>query len=386
MTAEQQKGYFKMIGNTTKLTYITEPATDVPTNYGPKESLPETTLYLPLQFWLNTPCGLGSNDNYGPKESLPETTLYVPLQFWFNRHSGLALPLIALQYHDVKINLDFRPIGECLWAVDTRNTKATSAYKQSLVAASLYVDYIFLDTDERRRMAQNPHEYLIEQLQFTGDESVGSSSNNIKLNFNHPVKELIWVVQPDANVDYCSSLDSSLDTKSQLFKVHGAQPFNYTDAIDILPNSTSAFGSTPTPTSIDNKQSKKFDAKTFVLAETALDMHCWGENPVTTAKLQLNGQDRFSEREGSYFDKVQPFQHHTRHPDTGINVYSFALRPEIHQPSGTCNFSRIDNATLQLVLSNPTVEGIATAKVRVYAVNYNILRVMSGMAGLAYSS
>jgi len=135
-----------------------------------------------------------------------------------------------------------------------------------------------------------------------------------------------------------------------------------------------------------NEGSLVSDAGTFVLAETALDMHCWGENPVVTAKLQLNGQDRFSEREGSYFDVVQPFQHHTRNPDAGINVYSFALRPEEHQPSGSCNFSRIDNAVLQLVLSSPTVSGTATAKVRVYAVNYNVLRVMSGMAGVAYSN
>jgi hypothetical protein len=108
-------------------------------------------------------------------------------------------------------------------------------------------------------------------------------------------------------------------------------------------------------------------------------MHCWGQNPVVTAKLQLNGQDRFSEREGTYFSWVQPYQAHTRCPDEGINVYSFALRPEEHQPSGTCNFSRIDNATLQLVLSNATVEGTKTAKVRVYATNYNVLRIMSGI-------
>jgi hypothetical protein len=268
-------------------------------------------------------------------------------------------------------------------------------------------------------MAQNPHEYLIEQVQFTGDESVGSSSNKIKLNFNHPVKELIWVVQPDANVDYCSSLDAA----QVLFKTLGAQPFNYTDSIDALPNAIHAFGG-PDETTGQNgfitssglfqmpgasdvssgvnnvwlnsasvgqpfvpqdgapstaTASGLSDAGTFVLAETALDMHCWGENPVVTAKLQLNGQDRFSEREGSYFDVVQPFQHHTRAPDTGINVYSFALRPEEHQPSGSCNFSRIDNAVLQLVLSSPTVSGVATAKVRVYAVNYNVLRVMSGI-------
>lgn len=375
-----------------------------------------------------------------------------------------------MQYHEVKINLDIRPIDECLWAVTTlscnaevngtrTNFKAGTpvpaaiAYNQSLVAASLYVDYVFLDTDERRRFAQQPHEYLISQLQFTGDESVGSSSNKIKLNFNHPVKELVWVVQPDQNVDYCSSLVCD----SVLFKVLGAQPFNYTDAIDALPNAIHAFGGPQAvagsrnefidqqglfqdagaldyslqpgqtgywsgpdnaynepnfggvghvPADLANSGlnaetmanlqalanqshldgSSVSDAGTFVLAETSLPMHCWGMNPVVTAKLQLNGQDRFSEREGSYFSWVQPYQAHTRNPDEGINVYSFALRPEEHQPSGTCNFSRIDNATLQLVLSNATVEGTRTAKVRVYATNYNVLRIMSGMGGLAYSN
>jgi len=400
LTSEQQRGYYKMVGNTTQLTYITDPTfSDVD---GPCES--------------NAP-----RQVCAPRNALPETTLYVPLQFWYCRNPGLALPLIALQYHEVKINLDIRPIDECLWAVNdittcdssTGSVKVTTAYNQSLVAASLYVDYVFLDTDERRRMAQNPHEYLIEQLQFTGDESVGSSSNKIKLNFNHPVKELVWVVQPDENVDYCASLEC----KSHLFKTLGAQPFNYTDAVDALPNAIHSFGG---PTAVgsgefisssgifvdagaevvdgtgwgydtpnmpqDGVNSGVSDAGSFVLSETALDMHCWGENPVVTAKLQLNGQDRFSEREGTYFDLVQPFQHHTRNPDTGINVYSFALRPEEHQPSGSCNFSRIDNATLQLVLSNATVEGTKTAKVRVYATNYNVLRVMSGMGGLAYSN
>jgi len=421
MTAEQQRGYWKMIGNTTQLTFITDP------------SFSE----------VDGPCdSTAPRQVCAPRNALPETTLYVPLQFWFCTNPGLALPLIALQYHEVKINLDIRPIDECLWAVTTlscensgtsfatgRPVPATIAYNQSLVAASLYVDYVFLDTDERRRMAQNPHEYLITQLQFTGDESVGSSSNKIKLNFNHPVKELIWVVQPDTNVDYCSSLTCD----AVLFKVLGAQPFNYTDAIDALPNAIHAFGG-PTAVAgdgayitsnglfqdagaVDENLASNFtgywhgpddpynqpnfgvptageaaasssvsDAGTFVLTETSLDMHCWGQNPVVTAKLQLNGQDRFSEREGTYFSWVQPYQAHTRCPDEGINVYSFALRPEEHQPSGTCNFSRIDNATLQLVLSNATVEGTKTAKVRVYATNYNVLRIMSGMGGLAYSN
>ena len=434
LTVDQRPGYFAMIGNTTQLTYITDPSFND----------------------VDGPCqATAPRQVCAPRNALPETTLYVPFQFWYCRNPGLALPLIALQYHEVKINLDIRPIDECLWAVGSLTCstpgsggKVVTAYNQSLVAASLYVDYVFLDTDERRRMAQNPHEYLIEQLQFTGDESVGSSSNKIKLNFNHPVKELIWIVQPDSNVDYCSSLECG----QLLYNLLGAQPFNYTDAVDALPNAIHAFGgkeataltsssfindnmfndagagdtlplpgwwngipgangalpanpiwySAPNLAGEGNLTQQGYlgvapvagylensgvsDAGAFVLAETALLLHCWGNNPVVTAKLQLNGQDRFSEREGSYFDTVQPYQHHTATPNTGINVYSFALRPEEHQPSGTCNFSRIDNATLQLVLSNATVEGVKTAKVRVYATNYNVLRVMSGMGGLAYSN
>jgi len=411
LTSEQESGFHKMIGNTTQLTYLTDPAFAKVATACSNADVPNATC--------------------APRNALPETTLYIPLEFWFCRNPGLALPLIALQYHEVKINIELRPMDECLWAVDKispvaagGNVKCTSAYSKSLVAASLYVDYVFLDTDERRRMAQNPHEYLIEQLQFTGDESIGSSSNKVKLNFNHPCKEIIWVVQPDANVSYCDSFVSTEILNAAL----GAQPFNYTDAVDALPNSIRAFSSTAQLGGVADARNNGVidasglfndptaggsaatgdisagavlgvsgafkasqnngvsDAGAFVLAETALDMHCWGENPVVTAKLQLNGQDRFSEREGTYFDLVQPFQHHTRHPDTGINVYSFALRPEEHQPSGTCNFSRIDNATLQLVVSAAAISGAATAKVRVYATNYNVLRVMSGMGGLAYSN
>jgi hypothetical protein len=432
LTAEQERGYNKMIGQTTQLTYLIDPS------------------------FADVDSACASNDVpaavCAPRNALPETTLYIPLQFWFCRNPGLALPLIALQYHEVRINLELRPSDEVLFAVSTLTSNApdpnnglgvgggttpgtsvkdTVAYQKSLVAASLYVDYVFLDTDERRRMAQNPHEYLIEQLQFTGDESVGSSSNKIKLNFNHPCKELIFVAQPDNNVDYCSSFL----LQTNLNRALGAQPFNYTDALDALVNSMAAFsgydqvvgedgfitastgmfqdpgadGLTPgsqwgsglynntsCSTSIPAANvpfpvshigdSGVSDAGAFVLAESAVNMHCWGQNPVVTAKLQLNGQDRFSEREGTYFDLVQPYQHHTRSPDTGINVYSFALRPEEHQPSGTCNMSRIDNATLQLVLSTNAIGGDNTAKVRVYATNYNVLRVMSGMGGLAYSN
>jgi hypothetical protein len=385
MTKEQEAGYNKMVGHTSQLTYLTDP------------SFAE----------VDGPCELDAPGQVcEPRNALPETTLYVPLQFWFCRNPGLALPLIALQYHEVKINLELSPIERCLWAVNKRpgldiasTHKHTDAYNKSLANASLYVDYIFLDTDERRRMAQNPHEYLIEQLQFTGEESVGSSSNKIKLNFNHPCKELIWTVQKDSLVQECDNFDG----KTLVCKAFGPQYFNYTDAVDALPNALEAF------TGVDRTDAKNPNefvvnasgdfmdiswsdavnsytaASAYVVSETALDMHCWGQNPVVMAKLQLNGQDRFSEREGSYFDLVQPYQHHTRHPDTGINVYSFALRPEEHQPSGTCNFSRIDNATLHLTLSARTVKD-DSAKVRVYAVNYNVLRIMSGMGGLAYSN
>ena len=434
LTSEQEDGFHKMIGNTTQLTFLTDPAFADVASACSAADVP------------NAVCA--------PRSALPETTLYIPLEFWFCRNPGLALPLIALQYHEVKINIELRPMDECLWAVSgigdatptagskmggqalTATKKHAMSYQKSLVAASLYVDYVFLDTDERRRMAQNPHEYLIEQLQFTGDESIGSSSNKVKLNFNHPCKELIWVVQPDENVNYCDSFVG----KNNLALALGAQPFNYTDALDALPNSIRAFASHKQLTGEaykvagqDNEAKNNgvvdpntglfrdnmvfdpaagaandaagivgisgafdgaeaavnngvSDAGAFVLCETSRKLHCWGENPVVTAKLQLNGQDRFSEREGTYFDLVQPFQHHTRHPDTGINVYSFALRPEEHQPSGTCNFSRIDNATLQLVVSAAAIGGDATAKVRVYATNYNVLRVMSGMGGLAYSN
>ena len=114
-----------------------------------------------------------------------------------------------------------------------------------------------------------------------------------------------------------------------------------------------------------------------------------GNNCVSKAKIVLNGNDRISEREGKYFNLVQPYQHHTTCPAPGINVYSFALTPEDHQPSGTCNFSRNDNAHLNVTLSDNTIGttyNSGSATIKIYAINYNILRIMSGMGGLAYSN
>ena len=348
-----------------------------------------------------------------PRAGVPAKTLYIPLQFWFCRNPGLAIPLIALQYHEVRINVDFETWQNCQYTETSIGLPTNSTPAQSLAAASLYVDYVYLDTEERRRFAQQSHEYLIEQVQYTGAESITSSSNKIQLNFNHPVKELQWVVQRDSFVD-CSA-------QAWVASVGGPQPFNYSDDFStdglivsllsqaqqggqgVAPGSlpggqqaTALQGQNPTQgvtqigaDSYDLTGSAEFESGVnYLLARVILDsgIRCEGKNPVEVAKLQLNGQDRFTEREGSYFDKVQPYQHHSRTPSTGINVYSFALRPEEHQPSGTCNFSRIDKATLQLTVSINTVTGSRTAQVRVYALNYNVLRVMSGMGGLAYSN
>jgi hypothetical protein len=347
-----------------------------------------------------------------PRSGTPAKTLYIPLQFWFCRNPGVAIPLIALQYHEVRINVDFETWQNCQYYESQVGVPAALA-ANSLAAASIYVDYVYLDTEERRRFAQQSHEYLIEQVQYTGAESITSSSNKIQLNFNHPVKELQWVVQRDSFVD-CS-------TSAWLASVGGAQPFNYSDdfstdgmitsllsqAANISVNAqssntssaslaTAVLGQGATQNSSligadgqDLAGVAEFDSGVnYLLAKVILasNVRCEGKNPVEVAKLQLNGQDRFTEREGAYFDKVQPYQHHSRSPSTGINVYSFALRPEEHQPSGTCNFSRIDKATLQLTVSLNTVTGSRTAQVRVYALNYNVLRVMSGMGGLAYSN
>jgi hypothetical protein len=323
---------------------------------------------------LDAPCSASENTmSCVGRKGTPAKTLYIPLQFWFCRNPGVAIPLIALQYHEVRVNVQFETLANCHYAT-------TGPSVGSLAAASLYVDYCYLDTEERRRFAQQSHEYLIEQVQYTGAESITSSSNKIQLNFNHPVKELYWVVQRDSFVN-CGT---GGDVETYL----GAQPFNYSDdwdaAIPLLSNFTNAEADAPSGSGGMGAAT----SSNYLLAKLIVDadVRCDGKNPVEVAKLQLNGQDRFTEREGSYFDRVQPYQHHCRTPSTGICSYSFALRPEEHQPSGTCNFSRIDKATLQLTVSVGTVRDSRTAQVRVYALNYNVLRVMSGMGGLAYSN
>ena len=270
----------------------------------------------------------------------PEGTVkrfYLPMIFYFNRNPGLALPLIALQYHEVKMHFDIET------ASVLQTTGVDTTYEPT---ASLWVDYVYLDTDERRRFAQTSHEYLIEQLQHTGDETVNPSdkskaTHNVRLNFNHPCKYIAWVF---ANAS-----------------THG----HY--------------------------------------AGYAANVTSEALAPLYEAKLQLNGHDRFNTRKGSYFNLVQPWQTLRCKPKAGVYLYSFALKPDEHQPSGTCNFSRIDNATLQLTMKTANVDLVSnvddianikteeyTSKsalnlkaLRIYSVNFNVLRVLSGMGGLA---
>ena len=348
---------------------------------------------------------------------VPSVILYIPLQFWFCRNPALALPLIALQYHDVTIDVKFNAKANCYWQSSTGRTPG------SLTSAYLFVDYIYLDTEERRRFAQSKHEYLIEQVQAKRDYNFAqnATTDNIKLPFNHPVKELVWVVQK-----------SNVISSSDMTNLGGQQWFNFTDAIDKsyfsgtpqdplgggigtaafnignFPHSLPLSGHAETVSGTSNvatagKSSNvgvNIGALTFVdlfgqpNSFTRDDAKAWtadipvfdtGENCVSLAKIQINGQDRMSEREGRYYNLVQPLQHHTNTPATGINVYSFAHKPEEHQPSGTCNFTKIDSAVLSLTLTTNTTSD-STAKAHIYATNYNILKIGGGMAGLAYSN
>ena len=261
---------------------------------------------------------------------------YIPIQFWFSSgNPGQALPIIALQYHETKVSIEFRDIAEL---VRLESTAVSDSFTwpdgtPSIVDASLYVDYVFLGQEERRKFASSSHEYLITQWQFLGDESIGTNTNNkIRLNFNHPVKSLYWVVLRDAKATRAAKT--------------GNNWFDFGTNI----------GKTPAG--------------------------AWDTNRVATATLMLNGHERFSARDGSYFTTVQPFQHHTRVPDSQIFMYSFALAPQDLQPSGSMNFSRTDNATLMLNVAG----GLGSCTVKCWALSINVLRIISGMAGLAYSN
>ena len=252
--------------------------------------------------------------NYGKMTSAvaDDEKVYLPLIFFFNRNPGLALPLIALQYHEVRIDFDL-----------------ASSVTTNFDSLKVWGNYIYLDTEERRRFAQKGHEYLIEQVQHTGTDSlaVAAATKQIRLSYNHPVKELVWCTSNTAAMVTTNNCGTLLTPQLLSFQCHCSRCRPQTCSSTQPPRVRHNCSWTPRCNSM-----KK------------LRVHC------RSFKLVLNGQDRFKEQGGKYFNHVQPFVHHSASPMPGIYSYSFALKPEEHQPTGTCNFSRIDNAQVSIAL------------------------------------
>lgn len=297
VTEDKRQGWNNMIGKTTGVSQGNSPASSV-NQYGP--------LYL-----------------------------YIPLRFWFCKNPGLYLPLLALQYHPIRINITLRPLNQ-MFVVD--NPTATpcdvTANAASITSMVMYGDYVHLDIEERRRFVANAHEYLIEQVQYTPSIPIDSRATTVQasMEFNHPIKELFWVVQRDA-------------------AVNAHQWFNYTN---------------------------------LSIGEYSSAQNSY-QNLISSALLRLEGYDRFDQRLADYFRLVQPYQYHTVIPiDDFIYMYSFSFRPEDVQPSGSMNASRVDNLTLQLNMNALVSPARGTGNVRIYALNHNVLRVIDGYGGLLF--
>jgi len=320
--------------------------------------------------------------------ALSPSKVYLPLLFFFNRNPGLYLPLIALQYHEVRLDFDL--------------TNYYASFFGTTNAFEVWANYIYLDTEERRRFAQKGHEYLIEQVQHTGGDQLTSAATNsegaiqlVRLSFNHPVKELVWCYVNSA-ASATAQLNAMWNFSSSTANVNvtaNVMALMQTNNI-VLPNTTGV----PMLVNLGGTNA----SLNFGIGAISSTGNCyWIEEgtqqfyvgsgttstgfevgPLHLFKVILNGQDRFKEQSGKYFNQVQPFYHHTGTPYPGIYVYSFALQPEEHQPTGTCNFSRIDNAQVSVQMKSavsPTLQ-------KLFAVNYNILRIQSGMGGLAFSN
>jgi hypothetical protein len=412
----------------------------------------------------------------------PAYNLYIPLQFWFNRHYGLALPIIALQYHDIRISVQLND-----WVNIINYRGSNVPITPVMTNCFLLIDYIYLDSDERKKFAQVSHEYLIEQLQFNGSEVLTSQYNTYKLNFNHPCKYIVWTphldmyynrnlwlthmnvtngnwknatdlfaklmsiscstIPPGVTTILTPTIDSSgiflpaaycIDLSNNPIKQGGiVSLYNYPTGgftqtmlskvkimwivdnvlYDISGNITMIQIVLDNGIIISNTLSSQdisipINILSIGANKTALAIfNLYGisilnnfvysnfldgtDNPVIQAKIQLNGHDRFQILDGNYFNYVQPYQFFSNTPVDGINVFSFALKPQEYQPTGTCNFSRIDNASLEvnLGLYNTTTDQSSysmylgnnyNSLLNIYTSNYNVLRIMSGMAGLAF--
>ena len=294
---------------------------------------------------------------WGKMTSGVNSTIYLPLIFFFNRNPGLALPLIALQYHEVRLDFDL--------------TDQFAVYTDGSTFR-VWANYIYLDTEERRRFSQKGHEYLIEQVQHTGVDSItAGATKQVRLSYNHPCKELIFACDSGASTGWCFSSNAlatdvvlTMDPTSN--EGTGANVFVPIESAGAPLLWAAGLGGS----------AKRWIEDGAIDGDTSV-------GPVETFKLVLNGQDRFKEQPGKYFNQVQPYVHHTGCPAPGVYSYSFALEPESHQPTGTCNFSRIDNAQVAIKLKDLAT---ASQSLHMFALNYNILRVASGMAGVAFSN
>ena len=308
-----------------------------------------------------------------------KTQVYLPLLFFFNRNPGLYLPLIALQYHEVRLDFDL-------------TSNFALYFGSSSPVFEVWANYIYLDTEERRRFAQKGHEYLIEQVQHTGGDTLSGAQNTVRLSFNHPVKELIWCYQNGSQTtttnlngmwNFCTGISNVQVTCNTAYvsSTQCQQPHHAGSPL-LLSNVAQSGNSNLLSSALVGAYSWIEEGLQVAAPATGLGQAAYEVGPMKDFKLILNGQDRFKEQVGKYFNQYQPYVYHSGTPYPGIYVYSFALQPEEHQPTGTCNFSRIDNAQVFVNLKNATTNLLQ----KMFAVNYNILRIQSGMGGLAFSN
>ncbi len=274
---------------------------------------------------------IGKHEYFNSTMQGGEQLLYIPLQFWFCRNIGLSLPLVAIQHHEVRLNFDIRPFNECVTSSDgTLRDLGDNCKELRIEEAFLYVDHIFLEDNERRMFVNNTHTYLIEQLQtYTVGLDFDTTNYQINLDFYLPTKEIIWIIRSDT-------------TCNHTIPEYGNQLFNFSDRPVNFPGIP--------------------------------------EDPMLSAKLQLEGNDLFKRRFNKFFREIQPYQRHTRVPRSFIYVYSFALEPENWKPTGTLNLSKVDTFTVNMTIK----PNLVSPQVVFYGLNYNILVVTGGMAGVRY--
>jgi hypothetical protein len=372
--------------------------------------------------------------------------LYIPLQFFNCRQYGNTIPMISLQYHNVELNIDFEKLESLIITSGFTTDSPGNQMGLRIEEASLVCDMILLDTDERRRFAQQGLEQLIEQVQWTGAESIQFGANRVALNFNHPIKSMYWVVRlgkylnvtgqykylayhpTDVNqmlllatkrfalalARYSGGdrlvLNNNMLTPQLNLPANMLAKFTAIQAVAITTSPTleniTILGDLLTLEDISQPTSQLFAGITVTAVGDGAPLYDvtvrmpgnYGlyidksTNPMSEASLQFNGLERIN-RDAAYYNYIHPLNHHTRSPPDGLNVFSFALTPEDKQPSGSCNFSRLDAAVLSMLFKNADISNDDMramfgndTQIDIMAFSYNVLRILSGMGGLAYSN